>query len=615
MLVILDHIGFSTFRGGYIGVDVFFVISGYLITKNITSPAPAGRFSLFEFYAKRVRRILPALLAMVIFCFLGMYHFLLPRDLHDYSITGVFTLLSVANIWFSHHVGYFDGAAADKPLLHTWSLGVEEQFYIFFPVLIYFTIRNHVSKYPKILWGLVIFLCLLSEYLVRIDAASAYYQLPARAWELLVGSALAVSRFEARRFNHARALLGVLLIVVSALTLDHESRFPGFAAIPVCAGAALLISMDSRNLGVVGKVLASPSFVYVGAISYSLYLWHWPIIYFQRTLKIFDFDGLLSPSMAWYAEKFAVLAACFMISIASYNAIERPFRRVLLFRKVRTIPVLAGFSVAMMMGLLFIILSEGFSQRLSQDALRFQEYLGYQPSRYRRAGCMQLGDKLPPKLDFWNCGSSSSKGQRVLVLGDSHSDHLVPGLTKILGESAIVQYSVTGCRPVLADDGPKRYEACRLHYQRMFGQQIFEFNPSLVILAGRWIESDLDQLGGTLDLLTAKGVSVMVVGPVPEYSISLPRLLAMSTSADRSVKIKENFLLDRWNLDKKMKAYVAGKNVPYFSIFSSICDGSACPVTIHGVPLQYDRSHFTMEGSAFVGERLAAKIRLLSLRD
>ncbi|NNU42853.1 acyltransferase family protein [Ramlibacter montanisoli] len=270
--IVLFHLGVPGFGGGYVGVDIFFVISGFLITQRLLSDS-----HLLRFYERRARRILPALMVVLAATTAAASVLLMPLDLAAYGRSMIATLVFASNFHFWSEVGYFDEPAALKPLLHTWSLGVEEQFYILFPLFLMFAIK---ARRSLVVVGMAATLSFIADaWFVTRSPALAFYWCPFRAWELMLGACLAMARLPAARSWEAAA--GFLLIGIAVFGYSEATPFPGFAALLPCAGAALLLHAG-------GMQAASPlrwgAAVFIGRISFSLYLWHWPVIVFYRYL-------------------------------------------------------------------------------------------------------------------------------------------------------------------------------------------------------------------------------------------------------------------------------------------------------------------------------------------
>jgi len=320
--VVLNHAGISGFSGGFVGVDIFFVISGYLITLILTREIEESSFSIWRFYERRARRILPALFAVLAACLVaGLW--VLPPNLYEALGKSVIATLGFSsNFWFWQSAGdYFSPSVELEPLLHTWSLAVEEQFYLFFPLLLWAMAGRGRRVWIIVVWAIVLGSFCLSLWMTQAHPTANFYLVPTRAWELGAGALLALGAFGRARHRaiaEGAGWIGLALIGGGILLIDAHTPFPGLAALSVVLGATLIVFANSGAPVSVGRLLAWPPFVWVGLISYSLYLWHWPILVAVRSVTR-DLD--LPPSTA---------ALCVLLSIGmgwlSWRFVERPFR-------------------------------------------------------------------------------------------------------------------------------------------------------------------------------------------------------------------------------------------------------------------------------------------------
>ncbi|MBB5030478.1 acyltransferase family protein [Prosthecobacter vanneervenii] len=327
--VILFHVDVKC-PGGFVGVDVFFVISGYLITSILLRDLEAGCFSLLQFWERRCRRIMPALVVMVLVTLLAAGFLLLPDDYLKLGRSALWQALFASNVYFWHDTGYFAAEASEKPLLHTWSLAVEEQFYLGMPLLLAALVRvRPVGSRRHIgftLTALLIASLGWSVNMLRSDPASAFFLLPSRAWELLVGALLAVQPMGKPpvlgRWREISALLGVGAIISSYALYKADTRFPGLAALPPVLGAALFLAANQRPAGTppptwCGRLLATRPLAFIGLLSYSLYLWHWPLLAF---VNYWSFVPLAKGG------KLLLILLIFLLALLSWRFVETPFR-------------------------------------------------------------------------------------------------------------------------------------------------------------------------------------------------------------------------------------------------------------------------------------------------
>ncbi len=339
LTVVAFHFDLRTIApGGFVGVDVFFVISGFLITKIIYDDISSNKYSVIDFYDRRMRRIFPALFLIFVCCIAATYFLRLQSlaTLTARSLTS--SALFVSNILFYKTYGYFDEAAALNPLLHTWSLSVEEQFYVLFPIFVFAVRRLPPIVRTASILTITAGSLLYSAWLVKTDISGAFYLVQSRAWELMVGALLANSTLPPiadLRIAEIVAVVGLGLIAGSVLFLHDTIAFPGFAAVPACAGAASIIYSSSSTRTKVSQILGSWPFRFIGLISYSLYLWHWPVIVFYKYFR--------EPNRV---EKLGLVAFCIVMAALTWQFVERPFRRK---------PHLLGSKATLCMGGLLMI--------------------------------------------------------------------------------------------------------------------------------------------------------------------------------------------------------------------------------------------------------------------
>lgn len=320
MPVIAYHMGFSGIPGGFTGVDIFFVISGYLICGIIYAGAVRNTFSYLEFYKRRCLRILPPLFVVLFATLAFGYYHLLPVRFKDLSNSALAALLFSSNIFFWKTTGYFAGPAELKPLLHIWSLAVEEQSYIVFPVILLFVVRFFRTRAMQVMLLIILISLFFSIWAATRKPTFTFYMLPTRAWELSLGGLVAVGGLEAKMVRvsqgvkHVMSLSGLAFIVLGFLWLDTTKPFPAWNAIWPCLGSFLIILAGQQ--AVVSRVLALKPVVYTGLISYCLYLWHWPIIVYSR--MFFNFAPGIREGV--------IIGLTFSLAVASRYLIESPFR-------------------------------------------------------------------------------------------------------------------------------------------------------------------------------------------------------------------------------------------------------------------------------------------------
>lgn len=595
-LVLIFHTGISPLRGGFIGVDVFFVISGFLITRLLRADIERGTFSVAGFYERRARRILPAMLVVLAVTLLLAPFLLFPSELRQTVLTAIAALLSASNLFLLQSAGYFAADVTSQPLIHTWSLGVEEQFYLFFPLVMLVLARRRSAVVGAAIAAMLVVSFLGGVLLTAVNRDIAYYFPLTRAWELLIGSLLVY--VPVPRFRPILAEVGALLALGLLLACGYKFHaglaFPGiYAAVP-CIATAALIGLGARNKSVVTRLLSSSPFTWFGKISYSVYLWHWPIlIYYQLAIGRF-----LTVAEA--------LSLCVLITIVAYLSwrfVEQPFRgrgvlpdRRAVWRWAAISCILLGFS-AVGLWLYSAYASQGEGNRIAA-------YLNYNDAPvYRRGSCFLFGhiDRLP---DFNRdlCLRPSSVKQNILLVGDSHAAHLWSGLNSVLPGSNVMQATATGCKPVTS---PRGERGCTDLIAMVLGKFIEEHHVDTLVLSARWIASDIPDVVRTIRDVQDKVGRIVVFGPIVEYDHALPRLLGQAIWRGDQSLLARGRNPEQQRTDLLLSKAVASARAQYVSTYSILCgEGQEiCTTTQDGIPLQWDYGHLTAEGSAFVARK------------
>lgn len=452
--VILFHAGFELFSGGFVGVDVFFVISGYLITTILIEDIENKRFSIVNFYERRARRILPALFFVMLVCIPFAWIWMLPSQMKDFSQSLVAVSLFASNVLFWRESGYFDEAAEEKPLLHTWSLAVEEQYYVLFPIFLILAWRFGKNR---VFWMVVVMAAtslLLSEWGWRNKTTANFYLAPTRVWELFAGSITAfIVQKRGVQKNNPLALLGLAAIIFSIFAYDESTPFPSVYALVPVMGVVLLVLYAAKDT-FAAKLLSAKAFVGVGLISYSAYLWHQPLFAFARVRVIEH------PSKAILMLLLSIISI--ILAYGSWHYIEKPFRNRKLIQK-KTIFITSFFSLSffILLGLFvhfgFKTIERAWTSRQDLDKqVLYTNFFKEQQIHKREAaqgsitklsGCRlnarELTDELIKVIN--QCYVKYGKG--VLILGDSHAIDLFGAVTSKFEHPFIIGVTQGGCRP------------------------------------------------------------------------------------------------------------------------------------------------------------------------
>ncbi len=619
--VIFFHAGVELFSGGFVGVDVFFVISGYLITSIILDELDAGKFSYLGFYERRIRRIFPALfLTIAVSLPLGLL-VLVPEHLEDFGQSVIAAALFVSNFFFYLEDGYFEGPADLHPLLHTWSLAVEEQFYLLVPLLLAWLVRRRLSI-PIVLLALAVLSFAFSLWQVERNPSAAFYLLPARFWELMLGALLAAAALPVIRstvWAGVLALAGLAAIALAVLRFDEATPFPGAAALLPCLGTALLIHAG-RTANPLSRLLGSEPLRRVGLLSYSLYLWHFPLMVFARHLLVRPFTAL---------EIAGLVLLTFILAGLSWRYVEQPFRaRSATGDKRISRRSVAGFAgTAMLLAVafgLFTDLSDGAPARFNEQS---RAYLAADEDRDRscvreRRNC-ELGDpEAAPRFIVWGDSHAGALLPPFRVLADQLG---VAGLARIRGgclpsvgfrttSEVIAESCAAANRAALAAGLEKDVEAVFIagRWTMMVEQSMFGYEsgrPHGMLdesgeLEGAHSRLVLEKvLGETIGQLRAAGKSVFILGPVPEAGFHVPHTLAQrvrfagllpeaAIGPPRAAFEARN----RRTLEL-LRALAAEHGAGLLLPHETLCDEDRCAVLRNDKPLYYDTDHLTITGA------------------
>lgn len=604
MLVVLNHAGVALFSGGYVGVDVFCVISGYLITGVISVQQRQGRFSLRSFYIRRAERLLPALYAMMLFVLVAGWWLLIPSDYSGLAHSALSAVGLGANVYFwGTSGGYFSPDAAALPLLHVWSLSLEEQFYLLWPVA-FLGLMKLKSKGLRIgLTGLAAVASFsLAQYSVAQGSTAAYFLLPHRAGEFLIGALLFLlsgtwPRQGRRSLAIGAGLLGLGLVLGSALMLRADSPFPGVAALGPCVGAALLIAAAGAGPNPVSRGLSVRPVVFVGRISYSVYLWHWPLVSFLHYARV-EFT---------LAVVIGVVSASLLLGWVSWALLERSFRLQLAGRHRPALAAGGLVAAAIIAGPIAIHVSDGFPQRFPY-ALLTQDELLAERARYWR-------DLPAAKSRF----SGAADIPQTLIIGNSHAYDLAysltengyPGEVKLIGTTQLcANFGATAVQAVDAEHCAERRSAVLKSHALK--------SADIILLHDHWPIDDLDGLTAIIqEMRKVTAVPIVVFGPKMTFTddvlaiskaaqgrrhITVGAINRFSTGYQDRSKVERDRRLEVFFLSSEFE------DVRYVSVLDVQCGRPlTCDIlSSEGAYLYFDAGHFTLGGARMFGARLRA---------
>ena len=581
--VLLIHAGFTQVPGGFVGVDVFFVISGYLITRIILVEMEAGPFSLARFYARRLARLGPALWAMLATTLLTGLWLLLPSDWPDLTTQAIWAAGFGANLHFWQTTDYF-ATHETALLLHTWSLGVEEQFYLFYPLFLIAVHRWFPGRKAMALAILATVSLALALLLSRTAPQAAFYLFSSRAWELALGGLIACRagvRIDHALARAALALAGLAMIALAVVGIEHLGAFPAPAALLPCVGTALVIAYGTS--GPARSALSLGPVRWIGRISYSTYLWHWPIMVFWRLEH-----GMLLDRWS----RVGLVIAALLAGALSYYAIERPGQRALLRLQNRDVfrATIASFAGLVTLAIAGLMLS---SQLVTTPAARTAAEMAaideaQRIERYRYGTC--FGERVRVE----ECLRPSDGARDVALMGDSYAAMLWRALRDADPQVVIHQVTALGCKPLVGAEGT---EWCVDAYQRVFDRARAGEVQKLV-LAARWSHADAPALAATIREMAEVGVSVSVIGPPVEYRQSFPRVLAIAERRGDPSYIARMRRSERDAIDPVLRAAVEKAGGRYISHVEFECpDGRCQHFGSDGWPIHYDTGHLTEQAA------------------
>lgn len=643
-IAVLSVVGFHAFpesdifRAGFIGVDIFFVISGFLISSIIYEKIETNSFSFLDFYTRRVLRIFPALLLVLMACFIFGWFALLSTEYKDIGkhIAGATGFISNLLLW--QESGYFDVASENKPLLHLWSLGVEEQFYIAWSLILWWAYKARIN-----LLITAIALAAISFYLnisgIQNDLSATFYSPQTRFWELLAGAILAYVVYKKTQFtatsvsalfgfgsasnkcdvnteakSEVRSALGLILFIIGFFAISKENAFPGcWAALPVL-GAVLVISAGQQawfnRLVLSNRVLIS-----IGIISYPLYLWHWPILSFARIIE----GELPSETIRW-----AAVATSIFLAWATYRLFEKPLR----FGTGKNIKAIIMSVVMLFFGVAGYITydrngfdyRDGVSSGLQlQGDIGFDELESYIQANSLRCKSNSKGELEINSISVGKVGCLHSTGTDdpdVIIIGDSHSGHLFLGLSEELTNLKVASLSLYGIngRPYINNS----------YFEKAFSY-ILKSKATSVVVSSYWANPQLDLIGNTANdgllktvgSLTRAGKTVYIADDVPSFSFD-PAVCKHSRRFSSGQKCDEDAEKFHSSYTQYMEAIVeasrSNPNVKIIKTSESFCSTAICSMKKDGKLMFADRNHLNMSGSRYVAKIILASYPELRLK-
>lgn len=608
--VILFHAGFGLFSGGFVGVDVFFVISGYLITTILIEDIESGRFSIVTFYERRARRILPALFFVMLVCVPFAWMWMIPGQMKDFAQSLIAASLFASNILFWKESGYFDSAAEEKPLLHTWSLAVEEQYYVLFPVFLITTWRLGRDGVFWIICVMAAVSLMLSEWGWRNMATANFYLAPMRVWELLAGSISAfIVQKKGVQKNGGLALIGLAAIVFSIFAYDETTPFPSLYALAPVLGVMLLCLYGTKET-IAARLLGTRVLVGIGLISYSAYLWHQPLFAFARIRLhepregVFVFLGMLSLGLAYLTWKF----------------VETPFRKTIPSNYTK-VQVFCGAGLGLASFALVGLLGHTSN--------------GFEASTIARAELAKLADRTALNYGLnrmcngnltISSACATSDSPKVILWGDSFAMHLFNGLSASEPSIQLRQFTKGNCSPILgissynavADKGHAWADRCKAFNDYAFDWISQADSVEFVVLSSPfgWVGQEqvvdengtlhepsidfvLDRLAQTVRKIKETGTDVVLVSPTPRSGFDIGKCLVARYQFDDTLECDFLYSESSYQFEFIDKASAF---VPVYWLYQDICSNGVCHAERDSIFIYRDSAHLSRDGSAYLGK-------------
>jgi peptidoglycan/LPS O-acetylase OafA/YrhL len=633
LVVIFHHLSLPGFNGGFVGVDVFFVISGYLITSIVLKDISSGSFSLGEFYKRRVIRIAPAYFLVIFMVMLASLFIMLPIERVNLSWSALSSLVFAANFYMWKVVGgYFGGGSETIPLLHLWSLAVEEQFYVIWPLTLLI-----ISRFPRASFGLLVSIALVitvvvSEWAVtKLTPGFTYYMMPIRAFELLLGAGLSLIPIHwidktSNNIRHGLSWLGLSLIIYSTVYFDNETPFPGLYALVPCMGAVLLIAFLRPSDNWIDLIFSNKMSVLLGKLSYPAYLWHWPIIVFLHISLI-----TITLEIA-----LLVFIGTFLLSFVTYNFIELPARKLRTYNARTIILYVFLLPSFIFSALLFSIIFLKGDLGYDEPELISRAKAINRSAHNERPGCHTAPPDFPLGEDDCVLGRSD-RNVDFLLVGDSHANHFTGMLDVMAVDANIRGYEVTNSSAVFMPDVDRYFNK----YDRIVRQDRFFQRNKYIVEALLPNSYKFVVIAGAFNKAYRKDLFVDALSNVAKDGINDP--LVFERGFDKSIKLiiesgsipviikgspshnedvsscTLNNLRFNLNHNCRMKRGEYEAKFHQWSLFLEniekehpsviiidpakvMCDVQYCYSELNDVPLYRDKGHLNYEGSMLIGE-------------
>ena len=601
--VLFYHFEYKAVPGGFIGVDIFFVISGFLITRLLLSDVKRDNFSFRRFYMRRVRRLAPALVATLVVTFIVAGAVLTPDHFQRFSGASLASLFSVSNVYFWLESGYFDAAGGLKPLLHTWSLSVEEQFYMIWPALLFLLRGQSASRIAGVFFLLLVLSLVATRWGSAQIPSATFFLMPFRVYEFAIGALLVLlplSRWRGHRWNELMVAAGMVLACIGFTQFSKATAFPDINALLPCIAAALLIAFGTSPI--LGWLLRNPFSVFIGRISYSLYLVHWPVVVLYKHVTFAD--------VVVGTTRIALLIITFALAIGLHYLVENRFRSPSSLPLKKRVLRLALWLIAPMlvvMSSVHAFSSDGWSFRFDRDVI---------------AAVGNISAKQLVRREFIETPESQSnlpfdigRPVKLLVMGDSHATDAFNALylanpmpetvsvRRLEIDDVCLYLFVENDTTTEPENVQKR---CSDHFAYLKTSPLLD-DATHVLISTRWETSSFDRLPQFVDYLRSRNNQVIVMGRTGEYK-NVPSLVlknGLTGSISATLAQARDTSID--DLNTTLRKLSESLGVAYINKLPYLCNEalSECDVIdIDGKILYTDYGHWSIEGALFFGTKI-----------
>jgi peptidoglycan/LPS O-acetylase OafA/YrhL len=618
VIVILFHAQFDWIKGGYIGVDVFFVISGYLITLGLLQ---RKKHSFGQFYVRRIRRLFPALMTTITLTLVASFVVMSAVDFAQTAKSVIYATASFSNVGFWFDTGYWDSDAHFKPLLHTWSLSVEEQFYLLWPLMVISLLRLGKTALIITLVILISFGIIVAELYIGHDSAAVFYLTPFRAYQFAIGALAATfisvtgrnRLFNEGLLNDVVVFLGLVMVLAPAVLYDGSAKYLGALASIPCIGAILLISAGKSNS--VGRLINNPVTTHIGALSYSLYLVHWPLFalynyYIIRKLTLLDQVGLI--------------VTTFILGSALYYLVENKFRKA---SKTEGKRVFSGAEFSLLMSgfmiVIIVVAAHGWANdktlvRNIGKTVNIEQLLERTLTTEQKYRYSLLSDRCHKNRT--SCFKSSTQQDNILILGDSHGIDGYNIMQQLYGDANIILGATNGCDAFINADvlykTEERKKRCRLDNKLLFENVSMFSNLDLIVFNANFVTASIPLLKETIDYIrTVSKADIVLFSNSPIYVSPLPLIIRREKLTLASRNIPEKYLHPAfWDTHTSLKTLAQSERIIFIDKSDYFCPKHVCSLAKGDNPIaltSYDKHHLSLEAATEYGQYL----RSLSLSE